>query len=127
MTDPQQIAIAIVHYQGQYLVGTRAGDQVLGGYSEFPGGKVEPTESIEDAAVRECLEETGIPIEIIRHYPTVTHAYDHGVLELFFLACEPITAPPAPTPPFRWVARQELQQLNFPAANQSVLAILQAE
>ena len=38
MTGIQQIAIAVVQHQDQFLAGPRAQDQVLAGYWEFPGG-----------------------------------------------------------------------------------------
>jgi mutator protein MutT len=55
-----EIAVAVVEHQGRFLIGKRPDDAALGGYWEFPGGKVEQGESPADAAIRECLEETGV-------------------------------------------------------------------
>jgi ADP-ribose pyrophosphatase YjhB (NUDIX family) len=54
-------------------------EQKYGGTWSIPGGRVEPGESIADAAVREVLEETGVPIRLdgilrIEHAPNDTTA-----------------------------------------------------
>ncbi|MDP6469251.1 MAG: NUDIX domain-containing protein, partial [Pirellulaceae bacterium] len=62
--EPTLIAIAVVEHNGRFLVGMRPVETVLAGFSEFPGGKVEPNEVPAQAAVRECLEETGLEVEV---------------------------------------------------------------
>src|SRR5947209_7478611 len=64
-----QIAIAVVEQDGRFLVGRRPAGVPLAGLSEFPGGKIEPQETAEAAAVRECFEETGIVVEVTGRYP----------------------------------------------------------
>ena len=77
---PTIIAIAVVEHDDRFLIGQRPAGVALAGYWEFPGGKVEPDESPADAAVRECLEETGIQISVVGEYPTTRHQYDHDTL-----------------------------------------------
>src|SRR4051812_46830278 len=60
------VAIAVVEHDGKSLVGERPAGVALAGFAEFPGGKVEPGESPEAAAVRECIEESGLQVEIVR-------------------------------------------------------------
>src|SRR5436853_675135 len=106
---PTSIAIAIVEHEGRFLIGQRPRGVPLAGLWEFPGGKIEPGETPEAAAVRECLEETGLAVEPLFQYPTQRHHYDHDWVELHFIACRPLTFPPlAPRESFRWVARAEL-------------------
>lgn len=57
---PTPIAIAVVQHADQFLIGQRPAGLVLSGYWEFPGGKIQLGETPEAAAVRECLEETGL-------------------------------------------------------------------
>ncbi len=125
MTGIEQIAIAVVQDQDQFLAGPRGNDQVLAGYWEFPGGKIKPDETAEQAAIRECLEETGLHVQIVGQYPTVKHTYEHGTLQLYFFNCQPLADSPSPQTPFRWIPRQALKEYRFPEANESLLALLQ--
>jgi 8-oxo-dGTP diphosphatase len=124
---PTLIAVAVVEYEGRFLIGQRSESFVLGGLWEFPGGKVEPGETSEEAALRECSEETGLAVEIAGEYPSQVHRYDHGAVELRFFACRPREPLQAPRSPFRWVARDELGKYEFPAGNRQLLKILLAE
>src|SRR5947209_11623433 len=84
---PTAIAIAVVEHEGRFLIGLRPGGVPLAGLWEFPGGKVEPDELAENAAIRECLEEAGLVARITGEYPQVSHVYEHGALRLRFFAC----------------------------------------
>jgi len=53
-------ACAIRDGTGRVLMSRRRADQMSGGYWEIPGGKIEPGESIAEAAARELFEETGV-------------------------------------------------------------------
>lgn len=119
----QQIAIAIVEWNGRFLVGRRGPDVPLAGRYEFPGGKVHAGESPASAAQRECLEETGIAVVAVTTLEVVVHEYPHGKLELHFVNCRSISDA-TPLAPFRWVDRAELATLPFPEANRTVLARL---
>ena len=127
MTGVEQIAIAVVQQDDHFLVGPRDAKQVLGGKWEFPGGKIEPGESAAEAAIRECLEETGLHVHVLAQYPEVLHHYDHRTLQLYFFSCRPAEDSPTPLTPFLWIPRNELNDYAFPAANQSLLALLLAE
>src|SRR5262245_8496491 len=102
------IAIAVVEQEGRFLIGQRPAGIPLAGLWEFPGGKIEQGEKPEAAAVRECLEETGLVVEPLFRYPEHVQEYEHDRVQLFFIACRirPGSAC-EPKAPFRWVARQE--------------------
>ena len=122
---PTSIAIAVVEHDGCFLIGRRPEGVPLAGLWEFPGGKIEPGESPEAAAVRECLEEAGIRVESLFRYPTIVHDYAHDRVELFFIACRLLNPQAVATiNGFRWTPRNELSQLEFPEGNRTVLQIL---
>lgn len=121
-----EIAIAVVERDGQFLVGRRPVGQPLAGYWEFPGGKVRRGESPADAAARECLEETGLAIDVVGTLTTVEHDYEHGQLRLHFLAGRVRDRAGEPAGPFTWTPRAKLAELEFPPANGAVLALLAA-
>ena len=121
------IAIAVVRRDGNVLIGQRAAGTALAGLWEFPGGKIEPQETPERAAVRECLEEAGIAVEICGTFPIVVHDYDHARVRLHFFDCRPIEPISEPRPPYRWVAAAELSRYEFPAANAAIVQLLIAD
>ena len=119
-----KVAVAVVLSDGMVLVGKRSADADLGGFDEFPGGKVEVNESPEAAAIRECREETGLLVRVARLLNQVQHAYEHATVKIDFFLCE-CDRPAAPLEPYRWVSLQELSDHRFPPANETVLARLQ--
>jgi 8-oxo-dGTP diphosphatase len=119
-----QIAIAVVERQGQFLIGRRPEGVPLAGYWEFPGGKVQPAETPQQAAARECREETGIDVLVGTPYPERIQDYSHGTVRLLFFACQPQEPCGPPATPFRWVPRHELGAYRFPAGNQTLLQLL---
>jgi len=124
VSEPTRIAVAVVEHKGRFLVGQRPLNVPLAGYWEFPGGKIEPGESPEEAAVRECREEAGIDVDVVETYPVHEQQYEHGSVRLHFLACQPVGTLSTPSVPFRWVARRELAELQFPAGNRQLIESL---
>jgi len=125
--SPQAIpvGIAIVRQENTYLVGTRLPGQVLAGMAEFPGGKCDPGESPADCAVRECLEETGLPVIAGELLLQTRHCYAHGTVDLFFHLCHPCRPETGPLlGTFRWVPVSDLPGLVFPEANAALIPLL---
>ncbi len=120
----KEIAVAVVEHAGRYLVGRRPANVPLAGYWEFPGGKVLPGESPAAAAVRECLEETGLEVRVESAFPDVMHQYAHDLVALHFFRCLAMN-PAAPLKsPFQWASCAELETLQFPEANRELIATL---
>lgn len=117
------IAVAIVEQDRHFLIGKRPAGVPLAGYDEFPGGKVHPGEAPATAAKRECLEETGLLVNVSHQLDMVTHRYDHEQLQLYFFLCYP-RENASPKPPFRWIDVTAMQNCMFPPANQRVVSIL---
>ena len=80
---PTRIAIAVVEHAGRYLIGRRPDGVPLAGLWEFPGGKVQLSETAEQAAERECLEETGLEVAVGEAYPAVVHPAELATPQAF--------------------------------------------
>lgn len=61
----------------EFLITRRPLDGMLGGLWEFPGGKVEGSETYQDALRREIAEELAVDIRVGEHLCEVKHAYTH--------------------------------------------------
>lgn len=124
----KQIGVAVIwNEQGQILIDRRRPDGLLGGLWEFPGGKLEPDETIEACIQREIQEEIGIDIEVGEQLMTIDHAYTHYRVTLNVHHCRYISGEPRPIEceEVRWVRADELDQFPFPKANVQIIAALQ--
>ena len=125
---PQRISVAVVKRDDCVLIGQRPEGVALAGYWEFPGGKIQDRESPGEAAQRECLEETGLQVDVTAELARIQHEYAHGRLELYFFQCALVAdSDGLPSPPFHWVNLAELDTYRFPPANDPIIARLLAE
>lgn len=76
------VVCAILQDKDRVLVARRPMDKLLGGLWEFPGGKVDPGESPEDALHRELMEELGCTVRILATLPAFDHEYDWCIVHL---------------------------------------------
>jgi 8-oxo-dGTP diphosphatase len=82
---PIDVAVAIVQAEdGRVLMTERTARQLSAGYWEFPGGKVDPGETPEQAAVRELAEEVGITAQAVRPWIHYAHDFRLRRLRLYF-------------------------------------------
>jgi 8-oxo-dGTP diphosphatase len=82
---PIDVAVGILMQpNGDVLLGQRPDGKPYAGYWEFPGGKVEPGESIFAALQREFVEELGIEIRSAQPWCGVEHVYPHAHVRLHF-------------------------------------------
>ena len=81
------VAAALIVRGGEVLIGQRRSDQPMALQWEFPGGKIEPGESAEQALTRELSEELGIKASIGAPVTRIRHNYRHGgAVDLQFFA-----------------------------------------
>ena len=118
-------ALIVLTDRGRMLVQRRPSSGLLPGLWEFPGGRIEPGESSEDAARRELREETGLSAGRIVPIGTVHHAYSHFSVELHAFAGRPRERGRRRNgPERRWVTRKQLAHLPIPKATEKVLALV---
>jgi mutator protein MutT len=120
---PIEVGIGLIRRGDRYLIRQRPAGTVYAGYWEFPGGKCELGETPRQATIRECLEETGVRVEVKGLRRVIEHHYPHGHVRLFFFDCEPAEnhSDVSAEHGCRWVATGDLQGLRFPEANEEIL------
>ncbi|MEO1147025.1 MAG: A/G-specific adenine glycosylase [Cyanobacteria bacterium J06638_22] len=123
----KSIGVAVVWNEvGQILIDRRPPSGLLGGLWEFPGGKIEPGETVEDCIRREIKEELGIEVEVGDRLISLDHAYSHFRVTLNVHHCRHLSGEPQPIEcdEIRWVSLDELDQYPFPAANVQIIDAL---
>jgi A/G-specific adenine glycosylase len=114
------IAVALIFDDdGRLLIQRRDDEGQLAGLWEFPGGKREDGEEMEETCRREMREELGVEVAVDDHFYTLKHAYSHFKITLYAFRCHIESGSPTPEEdqPMTWAALDELDDFAFPRAN----------
>jgi 8-oxo-dGTP diphosphatase len=114
------VAVAVIaDDSGRILLAKRAKSAHQGGLWEFPGGKVDPGETLAEALVRECREELGIEVQAHRPLICVTHRYPDRTVQLDVHRVTAFAGEPAGMEgqPLAWVVPDDLGDYPMPAAD----------
>jgi 8-oxo-dGTP diphosphatase len=116
----------MIEKDGRYLITQRSPTASLPLLWEFPGGRVEEGETDESALARELEEEMDISVRVGERVIHVQHAYASYDIDFCVYRCE-IRAGAvqnARVHDHRWVRPDELDQYEFPAADEKTVAKL---
>ncbi len=116
----------IMNNLGEVLIDKRTKQQSMAGMWEFPGGKKEKDESIENTIIRELDEELGVKVQIVDKIIEFEHCYTHKKLHFVVHICKIISGDPQPLESLeiKWVNPTELGNYPFPSANKTMIAAL---
>jgi 8-oxo-dGTP diphosphatase len=121
-------ACALVDTDGRVLIAQRPQGKPMAGLWEFPGGKVEPGESPEEALIRELDEELGISTKSACLAPVsfASHSYDNFHLLMPLYACRKWQGEPQAREhaALKWVRPQKLRDYPMPPADEPLIAAL---
>src|SRR3989338_9091642 len=97
------------------LIAQRKPEVFLGGYWEFPGGKIEDGESVQDCLAREVYEELGFRVRAAGLFRIQAHVYPEKTVRLHFYFCDWVSgqAVKADCQDFRWVLPEEMKNYDF--------------
>ena len=126
MAKVVEVAAGLICHDGRYLIAKRPTGVHLGGLWEFPGGKREQGETLEECLQRELFEELNIRIEIPIPFHTIRHEYPEKTVELHFFRCTigQGLARPVDCAEIRWVLPSEMESYQFPPADRPVIEAL---
>lgn len=122
-----EVAAGLISKDGRYLIAKRKPGVHLGGLWEFPGGKKEQGETLEECLQRELFEELSIQIDWPIPFQIIRHEYRENTVELHFFRCAIAAGHPAPvdSAEIRWVSPHELKDFEFPPADRPIIKSLQ--
>jgi 8-oxo-dGTP diphosphatase len=127
VAEPLHVAVAAIRdAQGRVLIAKRPARVHQGNLWEFPGGKLEPGERVEEALRRELWEELHIAPTRHRSLIRIPHHYSdrHVFLDVWQVDAYSGTASGREGQPLRWVHPHELAHYQFPAANRPIVSAM---
>ena len=119
------VVAAVIEEDNRFLLTRRQPGVHLAGMWEFPGGKIDASETHAAALEREIQEELDAAVKVGELVFHTTHDYPDRTVTLFFYRCTLVGAPrPLLGQEMRWVPRDELASLGFPPADEALITLL---
>ena len=118
-----EVAVGVIKRDNKIYISKRADDLHQGGKWEFPGGKREANETIEQTLVRELSEEIGIQVTKQSHFMLIEHDYGDKKVRLDVRLVEDFEgeASHQEGQQSQWVRITDLSQFTFPDANKVII------
>jgi mutator protein MutT len=120
------VTAGLIFKEGSILIARRPQGYHLAGLWEFPGGKQEPYETLEECLEREIKEELDIEVRAERLFRIVVHEYEKKIVSLHVFECTLVVGQPRGLDgqEFKWVKPSELLGYEFPPPDLEVIEIL---
>ncbi len=120
------VVAAAIEKDGKFFCAQRPEGKSLGGFWEFPGGKLETGESPEQALIREIKEELNSEIEIVTYINEASYDYDFGTVVMKTYHAKLISGnlELLEHQNSTWLAPNELDTLNWAPVDQPAVELL---
>ena len=124
-----EVAVGVIKRNHQIYISKRADELHQGGLWEFPGGKREANESLEQALARELLEEIGIRVTSQGEFLLIEHDYGDKKVRLDVRLVDGFDGEPMHQEGqiSQWIDIGKLDSVDFPAANKEIVEKLQRD
>ena len=121
--------VAAIFRKDNTIFATEKGYGEFKGYWEFPGGKVEPGESLEEALRREIREELQVEINIEEKFTELDYDYPHFHLTMHCYFCSVLSGEITlvEATDARWLKKEELNTVNWLPADISLIEELKKQ
>ncbi|WP_300433727.1 (deoxy)nucleoside triphosphate pyrophosphohydrolase [Christiangramia sp.] len=120
------VVCGIIYNKRKIFIARRKKNKSLGGYWEFPGGKIEEGESESEALIRELKEELGMKVEVVKRMGAFIYAYEDFKLNLIGFHCNLIKVGGvfSDHDKMEWVTPAELRNYKFTEADLPFIEII---
>ncbi len=122
-----QVAAAVIEEGGKILICRRGAGESCAFLWEFPGGKLEPSETAQECVIRECREELGVDISVDGILAETTYRYPEREVALTFFKAQILHGEPVMRihVDLCWVFPSELRNYEFCPANKALIRQLE--
>ncbi len=128
-TPHYDVSAGVIWRGDTFLVAQRPLHKMLGGLWEFPGGKCDPGETLQECLRRELREELDIDVAVGGYVTTVRHAYTHFRITLHAFHCEIATGEPraVDVADIAWTTLADVDRFAMAVTDQAIVAALRKE
>ncbi|HDG97241.1 MAG TPA: 8-oxo-dGTP diphosphatase MutT [Desulfobacterales bacterium] len=118
-----EVTAALVWDGDRILIARRPPGTHMEGYWEFPGGKREPGETLEQCLKRELMEELGLEVEVLEPLVRVNYEYQDRIVELHVFHCKVLKgeAVAKESQEICWVSPKDLGKYSFPPPDKEIV------
>ena len=119
------VAVSVIEYKNKILITKRLNKNFLPGLWEFPGGKIEKSETAIQTIIREVKEETNLTVSNPIFLGNIKHKYSHfGVNISLFISIPKSIKSLNLSQEYRWIRMKDILNYPLPKANHKMLDIL---
>jgi len=121
-----KVSAGVLEREGKVLIARRPMEKLLGGLWEFPGGKCEGDETLEDCLIREWGEELDLEVQTGQAYGVFSHAYTHYRVTVYAFECLSVEGEPKVLEheEIRWVRPDELSEYPMGKVDREISRVI---
>ena len=120
------VAAAIITKDNKYFIAKRNKDKHLGGFYEFPGGKQDVNETLQQTVIREIKEELNIHVQVGNKLGEEHYKDDKINVHLHYFFCKIISGDIILNEheDSAWVSKEEFKNYNFAEGDSDIISLL---
>lgn len=120
------VSAAVIVKDNKYFIAKRNKDKHLGGYFEFPGGKQDDNETLEQTVIREIKEELNVDITVDRKLGDEHYSDEKINVHLHYFFCTIIKGDIVlkEHEEAAWVSKEEFNKYKFAEGDKDIISLL---